>query len=167
VRGFDGDLTINENSVTIDGVTKRWEDLTPAEKARVADAVSRARASLANVHIDGARIMRGVSTATSGIRMQEIQRQVAEARSNADKALRAIDENARYIRASGADPEQIKASIAAGMRSVQGIDVERIRRDLAAIDPQKIGESVSNAEESVRKAQAELDRIDARLRENR
>jgi hypothetical protein len=53
------------------------------------------------------------------------------------------------------------------MRSVQGIDVERIRRDLAAIDPHKIGESVSNAEESVRKAQAELDRIDARLRENR
>jgi bla regulator protein blaR1 len=160
-------LTINDDYVVIDGQRKRWEELTPAEKDRVRAAVAQARAGLANVHLDRDRIMRGVNDAVSHVRIEEISRNVANAQANAAQAIRDIDRNSDQLRRSGVDPEQIKASVRASLQSVQSIDFEGIRRDLAAIDPRKIAQSVSAAEQSVRAARAGLDRIDARLRNER
>jgi bla regulator protein BlaR1 len=165
VVAHTGDLTINDDFVIINGKKKRWDELTPAEKDRVRAAVAQARADIADVRIDREQIMRGVSDAVSHIRIEEIQRDVANAQTSAADAIRDIDRNSGQLRRSGVNPEQLAANVRGSLQSVQNIDVEGIRRDLAAINPQQIAQTLSTAEQSVRKARADLDRIDARLRD--
>lgn len=160
----DDDLSISGDLITIDGKTKRWEELTPAEKARVRSAVAKAREALANTHIDQAQIMRDVSAATQKIDIEELQRSLAQSQAGVAEAMRGLDASAPYIRAAGEDPEQLKASVREAMESVRGIDVEAIKRAVSAIDARKMAESLAGAEQSVAKAKAELDRMDARIR---
>jgi hypothetical protein len=48
------------------------------------------------------------------------------------------------------------------MRSVEAIDVERITREaLASLDEKQIAAGIAAAEQGVRSAEAELDRIEA------
>jgi beta-lactamase regulating signal transducer with metallopeptidase domain len=162
LRSFDGDLSINGGFVTIHGTTKRWKELTPAEKAEVRAAVAKARAGLANVHIDR-DAMRDVGAAVSRIRIDEIQRDLQQAQAGASQALRTIDEHAPDLRRSGVDPERMKAELRAAQQSAASIDFDAMRQQLAAIDPRQLAQSLAAAEESVRKASAELDRIEARM----
>jgi hypothetical protein len=53
------------------------------------------------------------------------------------------------------------------MESVRAIDAEKIQRALEAADPQRISAALDHADQAMRRAQAELDRIDARVREDR
>jgi bla regulator protein BlaR1 len=139
-------LTINGDLVTIDGVTKRWEDLTPGERARVRDAVAKARASLQNVHIDQARIAQDLARIPDPAQIAELQRQLARTQVNAA-------ENAQVA-----------------MRSVAAVDWRRVaksvadaRRSVAAVDWPRVRQSAAGAQQSVEKARAELDRIQARI----
>lgn len=159
---YDG-MQIDEDHVIIDGKSKRWEDLTPAERDRVRRAVAEARASLANVHINSDQIARQVSQAMSHVRIGDIQRDVAQAQANAAAAMRGIDPNDTYIRAVGRDPKQIEIDVGRSLRSVQAIDVEAIRRQLAAIDPAKLAKTMSDSQEALRAASAQLDRIQVRI----
>jgi beta-lactamase regulating signal transducer with metallopeptidase domain len=164
---FDGDMTISHDFVTIDGVTKRWDELTPAEKARVRAAVAKARAGLAKVHLGRDQAMRDASAAVGRIDPAQLQRDIARAQANADRALRGLDENAGDLRRFGYDPEQLKAQVRQSMSSVQAIDAPAIQQALGAVDHQKIAASLAGAEEAMRRARAELDQIDARLRDER
>lgn len=157
-------LSIDGDLITIDGQTKRWEDLTPAEKTRVRAAVAEARTALENTHIDGEQIMRDVAAATSKIDLGELQRNLAQSKAGVDEAIRGIDESAPYIRASGQDPEQMKNTVRVALESVRGIDVEAIKHAVSAVDQQKLAQSLAGAEQSVRKAKADLDRLDAKMR---
>jgi beta-lactamase regulating signal transducer with metallopeptidase domain len=167
VPRFDEDISISHDRVTIDGVTKRWEELTPAEKDRVRAAVAKARAGLAKAHLDRDHALRDASEAVRSIDTQRLERDVARAKANADRALRGLDENATDLRRHGIDLEQLKAQVRDSMRSVDSIDNAAIQRAMAAVDRQKIDASLAGAEQAMRRAQAELDRIDARLREER
>ena len=167
VPTFDGDMSISHDFVTIDGVTKRWEQLTPAEKDRVRDAVAKARAGLAKAHLDRDQAMLDASRAVRSIDTAKLQREVAQAKANADRALRGLDESAADLRRRGIDAEQLKAQVRESMRSVETIDTESVQRALAAVDPQKLAATLAGADEAMRKAQAELDRIDSRLRAER
>jgi hypothetical protein len=168
-RVYDRDnLTINGDLVTIDGVTKRFEDLTPAEKARVRDAVARARASLQNVHIDRDRIARALAAMPDERRMAELQRELARTQASAA-------ENAEAARRSVAavDWRRVAQSVEDARRSVAAIDwprvrqsVEDARRSVAAVDWPRVAQSVAGAQQSVDNAKAELDRIQARLDAN-
>jgi bla regulator protein blaR1 len=139
-------LTISGDLVTIDGTTKRWEDLTPGEKARVRDAVAKARASLQNVHIDGDRIAQDLARIPDPAQIAELQHQLAGTQANAA-------ENAQVA-----------------MRSVGAVDWRRVaksvadaRRSVAAVDWPRVRQSAAGAQQSVEKARAELDRIQARI----
>jgi hypothetical protein len=158
-------MSVNDRLVTINGETKRWEDLSPEEKAEVRQALDRARATLANAHIDRDRILREVRSATSQIRLDDIQRSVAEAQANTAVAMRSLDTSAPYLRDS--DRAQIQAAVRRSLESVQRIDMEKIRRELAAIDPRAVAASVAAAEQSMRAAREELDRMDSRLGKDR
>jgi beta-lactamase regulating signal transducer with metallopeptidase domain len=158
------DLSIDDEWITIDGTRKHWEELTPAEKARVRGAVANARAALERTHIDREKIMRDVAAATDNIRIEELQANIARSQAGAAEALRGIDASAAYLRASGQDPEQVKESVRRALESARAIDVESIKRAVSAVDQRQIAQSLDGAEQSMRKARADLDRIEARMR---
>ena len=59
-KGFDGDLNSTKISVTIDGRTKRWEELTPAEKAECGGS-RKSPDALSSAHFDQAKAMRDLA----------------------------------------------------------------------------------------------------------
>lgn len=162
----DRDLTIDDDYVTIDGVRKRWQDLTPAEKTEVRRAVANARTALEKVHLDRDQIMRSVAAIPTEIQMQRMQADLAGAQASADAAARNLDAHADEIRAAGQDPQQMKETVRRALESVHAVDWQRVQQAVASIDQRKIAQSVAGAEQSVRAAKAQLDRIEARMREN-
>lgn len=160
---FHDDLTISGDFITIDGQRKRWEDLTPAEKTRVREAVAKARASLQNVHIDRDKIMRDVASIPDKIDMAKIQSDVARGQASAAEALRNIQTNRAAMERAGVQPDAIEATVAKALQSVRAVDLQSVQRSLATIDRGKIARDVAGAEQSVQKARAELDRLQARI----
>ncbi|MGE5562497.1 MAG: M56 family metallopeptidase [Bacillota bacterium] len=160
---IDDDLTIDENYVTIDGQRKRWEELTPAEKTRVRAAVAKARAQLANVHIDRDRIMRSVASVPDRAQLEKIGRDVAQAQANVAESMRKLEQQRDQLRKAGFDPSVIEAQMQQAMRSVQGVDMAEIQRSIAAVNPGKIAQTLDGAQRSVDDAKAELERIQARI----
>ena len=159
-------LQMNGDNVTINGQTKNWDDLTPAEKQHIRGELAKARAELARTKIDRADIERQVRTAISTTRIdkEELRRDLTEARAEIDQAMREIDANAASIRRSGQNPEAIKAQIRASLKAVEAIDVEAITRQaLASVDPAAIAASVAAAEAGLAQAQAEIERLERRL----
>ena len=155
-----------EGAIHINGQTKRWKDLTPAEKEEVRRSIAEAKAELARTHIDRAEIQREIREAMDDVKIdqEELRRDLAEARIEIDRAMREVDSNAADIRRSGQDPEEIKAQVRASLKAVEAIDVEAITRNaLASVDHAAIAASVAAAEASIAKAQAEIEQIEERI----
>jgi hypothetical protein len=151
----EGDMTIDDDFVTIDGKRKRWEELTPAEFARVKEAVARARSSLAKTHLDQAQLMRNLANVPDEAQVEQIQRQLSDAQARASEALRRIAQE----RAAGRDPDGLEAAISERLAPLRNVDL----RAVATIDRRKIAADVAGAEQSMEQAQAELARIQARI----
>ncbi len=160
---LDGDLKIDENSVTLDGRTKRWDELTPAEKARVAAAVAKARTALSSAHSDQAKAMRDLADLPDQARIAQMQRELAENRSKIAQSIRRMDAQAAEARSSGREPDRLEAAIRERLQSLQNVDFEAASRSLAGIDREKIASEVAGAQESMNRAKAELDRVQARI----
>jgi bla regulator protein BlaR1 len=162
----EGDnLTISGDMITIDGVTKRWEDLTPAEKARVRSAVAKANQALAGVHIDQARIAQDLAHIPNQAQMAELQQQLAQTQvrvaQSADAARRSV---------AAVDWPRVAQSMDDARRAVAVVDWQRInqsfadaKRSLGVVDQAKIAESVARAAQSMTAAKVELARIQARI----
>ena len=158
-------LTISGDMVTINGVRKRWEDLTPAEKARVRSAVAKANQALAGVHIDQARIAQDLAHIPNQAQMAELQQQLARTQvrvaQSADAARRSV---------AAVDWPRVAQSMDDARRAVAAVDWQRInqsfadaKRSLGVVDQAKIAESVARAAQSMTAAKAELARIQARI----
>ena len=159
------DLKIEDDMVTINDQTKRWEDLTPAEKAAIRRDLAAAREELKRV--DTQEIQREVRQALAEARIdkEEMRREMAQARIDIEEAVRDVEANAAEIRRAGQDPEQIKASVRASLKAVEAINVEAITRQaMASVDQRQIGAALAAAEAGLRKAEADLDRLEARAR---
>ena len=105
--------------------------------------------------------------AQTKIDKEEIRREMASARREVDEAMREIDANAAEIRRSGQDPEQIKETVRASLRAVEAIDVEAITRQaMTAAEPQAVNSALAAAEAGLRRAQADLDRLEAKFRQD-
>lgn len=162
-------FNIDDETININGQTKRWKDLTPAEREHVRREIAKARAELSRTRIDRTEIQRSVQQAMSEVRIdkQELARDLAEARAEIAEAMREIDANAAHIRSAGQDPEAIKAQVRASLEAVQSIDIEAITRQaMAAVDPQVVANSIAAAEASIAQANAEMKRLEARLEQN-
>ena len=154
-------VNISDDKVTINGQTKRWQDLTPAEKAEVRRSIAQARAEISKINHE--EIQREVREAMSEARINqdEMRRELASARAEVDEAMREIDAHAADIRRSGQDPEQIKAIVRASLKSVEAIDVQAITRSaMASVDPATINAALAAAEAGLEKAEAELERVE-------
>lgn len=160
-------LSINDDMITFDGQTKRWEEMTPAEKARVRAELAQAREELKRVNTEEIRREVREAMAQTKIDKEEIRREMASARREIDEAMRDIDANAAEIRRAGQDPEQIKEIVRASLKSVEAMDLEAITRQaMASVEPAVVNSALAAAEAGLRQAQAELDRLDARTRED-
>jgi bla regulator protein BlaR1 len=155
-------LTIHDDGkVMINGHEKNWKDLTPAEKAEVRRSLAEARAELSKVNRE--EVQRDVQEAMNEAKLnrEEFQRDLDEARADVDQAMREIDANSAELRRAGQDPEKIKATVRASLKSVEAIDVDKITRDaLASVDPSVIDNAMRAAEAGLRQAEAQLDRLD-------
>jgi hypothetical protein len=81
--------------------------------------------------------------------------------------MREVDAHAIDIRRSGQDPETIKATIRASLKSVENIDVEAITRNaMNSVDHAAIEASVAAAEAGIAKAQSEIDRLEQRFEQD-
>ncbi len=155
---FDG-----EGSIHINGQTKRWSELSPEEKAQVREEIRRAKEELRNVRINRGEIEREIQASMRDVQIDKeaLRHDLAEARTEIERALREVDAHVVDIRRSGHNPEQIKATIRASLKSVEAIDVEAITRQaMASVDHRAIAASVAAAEESVARAQAEVERLE-------
>jgi len=145
-----------------DGNSKKWRDLTPAERAEMRRSIAEARQQLARARIDRQEVSREIRQAMEKARVErdDISRDLAKAQAGIAQAMKEIDAHAADIRRSGQDPERLKATIRASLKSVESIDVEAIKRQaLASVDSAQIEASVAAAEASIRAAEEQLDRI--------
>lgn len=164
-----GSLNVNGDMVTINGTTKRWSQLTPAERQYVRRKIAEAKREIARTRIDRAQIERKVGESLSEVKFdrEEIRRDLAEARAEIASAMREIDANAADIRRAGQNPEAIKAQVRASLKAVEAIDVEAITRQaMASVDQAAIAASVAAAEAAVASAEAEMERIEDRLEDD-
>ena len=161
---IDGD-----SKITINGQTKHWRDLTPEEKAEIRRSIAQAKEELARSRINPEEIQLEIREAMEEARLEqdEVRRELAEARADIGEAMREIDAHAAEIRRSGQDPEQIKATVRASLKSIENIDVEAITRQaMAAVDHQAIASSMAAAQASIAKAEAEIERLDEQFEDD-
>ena len=154
-------VNISDDKVTINGQTKKWSELTPAEKAEVRRSIAQAREGISRINHD--EIQREVREAMNEARINqdEMRRELASARADVDEAMREIDAHAADIRRSGQDPEAIKAIVRQSLKAVEAIDVQAITRSaMASVDPAVINAALAAAEAGLEKAEAELERIE-------
>jgi len=153
-------LNIEGGMVTMNGQTKHWKDLTPAEKAEVRKSLAEAKEEISRINRD--EIQRNVREAMNEARInkEEFRREMAEARVEIDRAMREIDAHSAELRRAGQSPEQIKATVRASLKSVEAIDIEAITRNAMASASEAQVEALAAAREGLEKAQDELDRLD-------
>jgi hypothetical protein len=159
----------DDDKIHINGETKHWKDLTAEEKAEVRRAIAQAKEELARTHIDREEIQREIRESMADVKIdqQEMRRDLQEAREEIERAMKEVDAHVVDIRRSGQNPEQIKATIRASLKSVEAIDVDAITRQaLASVDPEKIAASVAQAEASIAKAQADMERLEKRFEDD-
>jgi bla regulator protein BlaR1 len=157
-------LMIDGYTTMSDGNSKKWRDLTPAERVEMRRSIAEARQQLARARIDRQEVRREIRQAMEEARVErdDIRQDLANAQAGIAQAMKEIDAHAADIRRSGQDPERLKATIRASLKSVESIDVEAVKRQaLASIDSAQIEESVAAAEASIRAADEQLDRIEA------
>lgn len=156
------DISSNDGTIHINGHTKKWKDLTPAERAEVRRSIAEARTEIGK--IDRAEIQREIREAMEEARVsqEDIRADLADARAEVAEAMREIDANSAELRRAGQDPEKLKATVRASLKQVESIDVASITRQaLASVDPARIEAAIAQADAGVRKAEQELDRLEA------
>ncbi len=159
---FNPDISfIRNDSVRIHGKTKRWEDLSAAERSEIRADTAKARRQLDREVARLPQQMANASREVEKFRNGDFQREMANARVEIRQALAELDHNAPAIRAAGQDPEALKAQVRASLREVEKMDIDKmVRESLASINPDKIAADLSQARASLAQVEARLDRLD-------
>ena len=155
-----------DGTLVFNGQAREWRDLSPAEKAEVRRSIARAKEDLARSQIDREEIQREIRQAMADVRIdrEELRRDLAEAQADIDRAMRGVDAHAVHLRRSGQDPEALKATIRASLKSIEAIDVDEItRKALASVDHAAIEASLSSAVQAMAEAEAEMERLEQRF----
>jgi hypothetical protein len=69
-----------------------------------------------------------------------------------------IDANAAELRSHGQDPDRLKAKVRASLAS---LDADKIIRQVQAANPERIAASMAKAQDGLRRAEAEIARMEA------
>lgn len=160
-------ISVDNGMVTMNGRTKKWSELTPAEKAEVRRSIDEARQELRQVN--RGEIQREIQQAMAEASRDrsDALREVAQARIEVNEAMREIDSHSAELRRAGQDPEALKATVRASLKAVEAIDVEAITRQaMASVDQTTIEAALRAAEAGLEKTESELDRLDEQNEDN-
>ena len=159
----DGDLSISEDSVWINGQRKRWEDLSPGELARVRAATVQARKSISEQITKLPEQMATLERTREMFRSGDFQRQMADARKSMESALAQIDAQSAMLRAAGQDPEKVKREMRKSLEEMRRTDPAKIAREsMLSVDPAKLSSEILNASKSIDEIEAKLNRLERR-----
>jgi bla regulator protein BlaR1 len=151
----------NDDTVTINGVTKRWEDLTPQERARIRADIAKARQDIQREMARLPEQMAQVQRDMEHFRNGEFQRDMAKAREEIRRSMEEVDREMRNLKAAGVDPEEIKAELREALAEVEKINVDEIVRDaLASVDMDEIRDDLHDAGQSLDDVERRLDEHD-------
>jgi beta-lactamase regulating signal transducer with metallopeptidase domain len=160
----DSDIrSISRDSVWINGREKRWEELTPQERAHIRAEMARARKTIDEQLANLPRELAKASEEALRFRNGDFKREMAEARETMRRSLASIEANSRSLRAHGEDPERLASQIRESLREVENMDIDKIvRESIASIDVDRIRAQVMDAGKSLDEIEARLDQLDRR-----
>ncbi|MEO7564663.1 MAG: M56 family metallopeptidase [Sphingomicrobium sp.] len=154
---------IADDTVRIHGKTKKWEELTPAERSEIRIETAKARREINQQLVNLPKELEGARKEAEKFKNGEYKREMANARVEIKQALAELDAQSAIIRASGQDPEKLKAEVRGALREIETMDIDKVvRESLAAIDPDAIRAQVMSAAKSLDDVDAKLDRLDRR-----
>lgn len=154
---------ISNDSVHINGVTKKWSELTPQERSRIRVETTKARRQLNEQLVRLPQEMAQAQRELDKFKNGDFQRDMAAARIDMVEAIAEIDSEAADLRANGQNPEKLKADIRRSMSEMEPVNVEKmVRESLASVDPEKIRADVINASKSLDEIEAKLNQLDRR-----
>jgi beta-lactamase regulating signal transducer with metallopeptidase domain len=162
---FDkGDINfISGDRITIDGKTKRWEELTPAERARIRTETAKARKELEKHMSELPQQLANAEAELAKFRNGDFQREMAKARADMRESLADIDKQAKIIRATGEDPAKMRAEIQKSLAEIEHTDFDKIAREATVnLDPARIKGNLAEAMRSLDEIQVKLDALDRR-----
>jgi hypothetical protein len=152
------EISFDDGTININGQRKRWQDLTPQEKAEIRKGIAEAKQELARMNSGELQREMREAMEASKIDQEELRRELANARSEVEQAVRSIDASSAELRRHGQDPEALKAKVRASLAS---LDADAIARKVAEANPQRMAEAMAKAEEGMRKAEADIARLEA------
>lgn len=156
----DDDLSIDDDSVYIDGKRKRFEELTPQERARVRATIAQARKSIDEQVRKLPEQMASMAKSRQQFENGDFKRQMADARESIRKAMAELDSNAKLLRATGQDPERMKADMRRSLKEVEEMNVnETVRKSLEGLNPEKVRVSIMDAAKSIERIEAKLNQL--------
>jgi beta-lactamase regulating signal transducer with metallopeptidase domain len=151
------------DTVQINGVTKRWDQLTPAERAHIRAETAKARVDVQRTLDQLPAELANAERETQKFRNGEFRREIEQARVQVREALAEVDRNAAVMRAAGEDVDKVKADIRRSLAEVENMDIDKvIRQSLASIDTRKIEAEVRGSMKSLDDIDAKLDALDRR-----
>lgn len=157
-----------EGTVHINGVTKRWEDLTPQEKAEIKAEMKKARkemqAALKEMRVDRQKMRKEMRAEMKEVKIDrtEMKRELLEARRDIDRQIVEVERNADRLRAEGKDPEIIKMSLREARKGLD-IDMEKVINEaMASVDFDQIDRDMERAERDVERSIREFEEIERR-----
>lgn len=152
---------VGGDTVRINGVSKKWNELTPAERAHIRNETNRARIQLSRERATMHRRIADARAELDRFRNGEFDREMAEARRSVEESLRELDRNRDDMRRAGVDVAKIKAQVRASLRDINRVDVARIKREaMAGLDPDRIERELDRAEDSLDRIEDRLDQTD-------
>jgi len=157
----DDGMSINDDSVFINGQRKRYEDLTPEERARVRTATAEARKSIDEEVRKLPEQMAEMEKTRQQFVNGDFKRQMAQAREEIHKAMAEIDSNSRLIAATGQDVEKIRADLRKSLKEIDSEKIdETIRESLEGLNPEKLRASILEASQSIDRIEAKLNQLE-------
>ena len=112
----------NDDTVTINGLTKRWEDLTPQERARIRADIAKARQDIKREMDRLPHELAKAQREMARFRNGEFQREMAKAREDIRRSMQEVDRETRHLRAAGVDPDEIRAELRNAHKSLDDVE---------------------------------------------
>ena len=151
----------NDDTVTINGVTKRWEDLTPQERARIRADIAKARQDIKREMDRLPHELAKAQREMARFRNGEFQRDMAKAREEIRRSMQEVERETSHLRAAGVDPNEIRAELQEALAEVEKINVDEIVREaLASVDMNEVRAELRDAHESLDDVEHRLDQHD-------
>ncbi|RZV51293.1 MAG: hypothetical protein EX258_03970 [Sphingomonadaceae bacterium] len=152
--------TAHPHTISNDGKTNEWKDLTPEEKAEVRAELAEAKREMREAIRELRQERREIRSAQSDTR-RELLVDREEMRRDLDEARREIRLELRNLDRSGGDPEKVriqKIALTEALHNLENMDMEKVINEaMASVDWDQIDAQMARAEADMERAIAKMD----------